>query len=221
MEKFLGVLFCGGRGVRLGAISDYVSKPLLPVYDRPCFMFGLELLKKSRLIDSIIVLSNKDNDKTLQKAGFPTLVQDDKIVKDMFTGWEFIKKKTGTLMHGVLMPSDNISEINADNLIKTFINKKSDIVFSIKSSIPRKKLRQMGNFKPDNRTFLYKPEKTLPYGVIAPYVVRNSFKPDTDKAAFESSSAHYLEYNGPWLDIGDKDSFAEAVAWRRKQLRQS
>ncbi len=119
MEKFLGVLFCGGRGTRLGEISRYVSKPLIPVYDRPAFMFGLELLHRSRLISDIIILTNSENDKALSKAGVPTLIQNDKLVHDMYTGWEFVKKKTRTKSHGVLVPSDNISEISADKLIRT------------------------------------------------------------------------------------------------------
>ncbi len=125
MEKFLGILFCGGRGIRLGEISRYVSKSLIPVYDKPAFMFGLELLQRSRLIGDIIILTNSENDKALAKTGLPTLIQNDRLVHDMYTGWEYVKKKTGTKSHGVLVPSDNISSISADKLIRIFLKTRS------------------------------------------------------------------------------------------------
>ena len=219
MEKFLGVLFCGGKGERLGLISEYVSKSLLPVYDMPCFMFGLNLLKRSRLIDSVILLTNRENDKALRKTGLPTIVQDNDIVNDMFTGWEYIKRKTGTKLNGVLMPSDNISNVDADRLIRTFCAGNRDFVFSIKKAIPEEKLRQMGNFDPVNRRYSYKPRKPLEYGVIAPYVIRNSFSASDERKVFEGAGSEFVFYKGPWRDIGDADSFARAVAWRRNRIR--
>ncbi|MBK6877025.1 MAG: NTP transferase domain-containing protein [Ignavibacteria bacterium] len=129
MEKFLGVLFCGGKGTRLGNISEFVSKPLVPIYDKPVFMFGLELLQQSKLISNILILSNKENDSVLKKTGYTTLIQDDKKVRDMYSGWQFIKQQTNTDANGVLVPSDNISNINVDTLIEKFISRKSEFLF--------------------------------------------------------------------------------------------
>lgn len=219
MEKFLGVLFCGGRGTRLGEISRYVSKPLIPVYDRPAFMFGLELLHRSRLISDIIILTNSENDKALSKAGVPTLIQNDKHVHDMYTGWEFVKKKTRTKSHGVLVPSDNISEISADKLIRTFLRKRSDFLFSVSRNINRKKLKQMGTFDPVRKRFSYKPALPYSHGVIAPFIISNGLKFRDDKELFESGSSHFVEYEGIWNDIGDPESLYEAILWRRKSLK--
>ena len=92
MEKFLGVLFCGGRGERLGEITNFISKSFIPVYDKPVFRFGLELLENSKKIEEIIILTNEDNDTKLRQLGHRTIVQSDSRVNDMFSGWDFVKK---------------------------------------------------------------------------------------------------------------------------------
>lgn len=218
MEKFLGVLFCGGRGTRLGKISEYITKPLVPVYDKPAFMFGLEQLQQSQLISKILILTNKDNNHTLKKAGYRTLIQDDKKVKDMYSGWKFVKQETNTSAHGVLVPSDNISNIAIDPLIEEFIKLKADFVFSISKKISSQKLLQMGNYDPGMNKFIYKPAVPLSHGVLAPFIVGNSLKITSDKRLIESPTSHHVIYNGMWRDIGDIESLADAIAWRRKQL---
>ena len=140
MEKFLGVLFCGGRGERLGEITNFISKSFIPVYDKPVFRFGLELLENSKKIEEIIILTNEDNDTKLRQLGHRTIVQSDSRVNDMFSGWDFVKKYLRTKSHGVLVPSDNICEVKIDNLIKTFEKKNSEFLFSIKDIGSKEKL---------------------------------------------------------------------------------
>lgn len=219
MEKFLGVLFCGGRGTRLGNISEFVSKPLVPIYDKPVFMFGLEQLQQSKLISNILILTNKENDSILRKTGYSTLIQDDKRVRDMYSGWQFIKQQTNTAANGVLVPSDNISDIKVDTLIREFKIRKSDFLFSVSRKISRDKLMQMGNYDPESNSFVYKPKAPLQYGVLAPFIVRNSLKFVSEKKLFENSNSHHVIYNGVWKDIGDIESLADAVAWRRRKMR--
>ncbi|MEI6243317.1 MAG: hypothetical protein WCP39_07965, partial [Chlamydiota bacterium] len=55
--------------------------------------YGLELLEKCNQIDEIIILTNTENDEKLKKTGFKTIMQDDKIVFDILTGFQFIKSK--------------------------------------------------------------------------------------------------------------------------------
>lgn len=219
MEKFLGVLFCGGKGSRLGAIGEYVSKPLLPVYDKPAFKFGLEILKASDKVDSIIILTNKDNNSLFRSKGFDTVVQDDSVVKDMYSGWQFVKKKLRTRSHGVLVPSDNISRINIDSLISKFLRGNHDFVFSLKPGIGPAKLRQMGSFDLRSGRFGYKLQKPYRYGVIAPFVIRNSVSVYDDTALFTGSDSGHLIYNGSWDDIGDAESYIKAILRRRRNAR--
>lgn len=219
MEKFLGVLFCGGRGKRLGSLSDYVSKPLIPVYDKPSFMFGLELLERSSLLSEIVILTNSDNDKYLRKTGHRTLIQDDNKVKDMISGWKFIKDKTGTEANGVLYPSDNIADVDTDKLIKKFNSLNAEFLFCLYNKVSEEKLMQMGNFDPVKNKFSYKPAQPFQYGVIAPYIIRNDALITTEKKLFEGKNSHYVVHKGMWRDIGDIDSLAEAIIWRRSKLK--
>jgi NDP-sugar pyrophosphorylase family protein len=217
MEEFLGVLFCGGRGKRISSLTDYISKSFIPVYDIPVFKFGLSLLEESLLIKEIIILTNPDNDRKLSGLGHRTIIQDDEKVTDMFTGWEFVKKVTGSNKNGVLVPSDNISDINADHLINEFIRNSNDLLFSVKEITDIKKLSEMGTYSRELNKFAYKdPKPESNYGVIAPYIVRNSFECNAIEKIFETKNKRVMEHTGYWFDLGDYDSITEANNWYRK-----
>ncbi|HAY33387.1 MAG TPA: sugar phosphate nucleotidyltransferase [Ignavibacteria bacterium] len=221
MEEFLGILFCGGKGTRLGEISKYISKSLLPVYDRPVFKFGLEQLTKSSLINDIIILTNEMNDEVLSREGFRTIIQNDREVNDMFSGWEFLKRKTGTKAHGVLVPSDNICDSGIDDMIRVFENKKSDFLFSLYKVENKQKLSEMGSFDLEKNIFKYKdkdPHSEL--GVIAPYIIRNNFQFKHGSNIFETENKMILMHKGSWSDIGDIDSLLDAGILRKKNKQQ-
>ncbi|MEP7145389.1 MAG: sugar phosphate nucleotidyltransferase [bacterium] len=217
MEEFLGVLFCGGRGVRLGEITRYISKPCIPVYDTPVFRFGLKLLEDSKLISEIIILTNKENDKSLKESGYRTIIQDDSKVNDMFSGWTFIKEVTRTGKHGVLVPGDNICDVKIDNLIGEFLGSNSHFVFSLHKIKDNQKLSQMGRFDIRKNKFYYKNHgSTSEYGVIAPYIINNNLEIAQQEDLFESSNASKIFHDGYWFDIGDYESLFAAISWRRK-----
>ena len=220
MEKFLGVLFCGGRGERLGESTNFISKSFIPVYDKPVFRFGLELLENSKKIEEIIILTNEDNDTKLRQLGHRTIVQSDSRVNDMFSGWDFVKKYLRTKSHGVLVPSDNICEVKIDNLIKTFEKKNSEFLFSIKDIGSKEKLSQMGCFDIETGKFHYKnPDPPSKYGVIAPYIIENSPVNISGRNMFESADKEVVFHKGYWFDIGDNDSLIEASIWRQKIIK--
>lgn len=218
MEKLLGVLFCGGRGTRLGEITKYISKSFIPVYDKPVFKFGLELLEKSKSIDEIIILTNKENDEILKTSGYKTIIQDDLEVNDMISGWNYIKKVTGTKKNGVLIPSDNIIEIKIDDIIKKFIQKDCEFFFLLHKINNKKKLSQMGSYNLKKKIFTYKnPRPSGVYGVIAPYIIKNDLTNRTIGNIFEIEKKAASVYRGKWFDIGDYDSITESANWRRKK----
>lgn len=218
MEKFLGVLFCGGRGKRLGEITKYVSKPLIPIYDKPVFKFGLELLKNSESIDEIIILTNKDNDISFQNEGVRTLIQDDNSVNDIFSGWEFVKKITHTKKNAVLFPGDNICETDIDKLAEHFVSVKPDFLFSLIRITDSKKLSEMGSFNISSNVFSYK-NPVSEFGVIAPYIIKNDPLMRASSELFQSDKSAYLMYEGIWFDIGDNESILNASLWRQKTLK--
>jgi NDP-sugar pyrophosphorylase family protein len=213
-EKFIGVLFCGGRGVRLGEITRYISKSFVPVYDRPVFKYGLELLENSRYIDEIIILTNDDNDRKLKLTGHKTIIQDDDVVFDMFSGWRYIKQLTGTQKHGVLVPSDNITDIDVDKMVERFNQKPAQLLFSLYKVPEREKLAQMGCYSVEKKTFYYKhPDPPTEYGVIAPYLVNRNLEVKAGDNVLNHPDSVYYEHAGYWFDIGDQASIIEASSF--------
>lgn len=222
MEKFLGILFCGGRGTRLGEITKYISKSFVPVYDRPVFKYGLKLLENSKYIDKIIILTNHDNNEKLKQTGYETIVQDDTLVFDMFSGWEFIKKITETKKNGILMPSDNISNVNLDKLIDKFSETQTDLVFSLCKIKNFNKLKEMGTYDLLTSQFKYKdPSPESSYGVIAPYVIKNSVDTSAGDNIFNMAVTDYNHHKGYWFDIGDHNSLFETNNFLRKNTNDS
>lgn len=217
MEEFLGILFCGGKGERLGELTRYISKSFIPVFDKPVFKFGLEQLEKSELVNEIIILTNRYNDKLLSGEGYKTIVQDDNIVNDMFSGWNYVKEITGTKKHGVLIPSDNIRETEIDFLIGKFIESGSEFLFSLKNINDANKLSQMGTFDTAYNKYSYK-KAVSSMGVIAPYIISNKTDLKRRFNIFESDNSEYLIYEGIWFDLGDFESIVNACKWRQKTI---
>ncbi|MEO0105977.1 MAG: sugar phosphate nucleotidyltransferase [candidate division WOR-3 bacterium] len=219
MEKFLGILCAGGKGKRLGMITNYISKPFVPVYDRPAFLYPLKQMECSKYIDEIIILTREENNEKFASLGYETIIQDDRVVRDMFSGLSFIKKKKKTNRHFVLMPCDNISRINIDAVINLFLSKPEiDIAFCIKVIRDRKKLRDMGVYDPRRKMVYYKPKlPPSPYGVLAPYVVRNTLKipPVSDAQVLNRSNFIVYDYRGFWFDIGDVESLFNCTKFLR------
>ena len=176
MAKFLGILFAGGRGTRLGVITEYISKAFVPIYDRPVFMYPLAQLEASRYVDEIIILTNDENDGKLRHLGHQTIIQDDRCVHNMFSGLRFIKEVVNTRKHFALMPCDNISDIKLDETIEMFMESDVDICFNIAYVEDKQKLSEMGVLDTRANRMCYKPKDFISnWGVVTPYVVRNSF----------------------------------------------
>lgn len=215
MNDFLGILFCGGRGRRLGEITKYISKAFVPVFDRPVFRYPLAQLEASQRVAEILVLSNDENDQKLRQTGHRTLVQDDRRVRDMFTGLAFIREVTGDERPAVLMPCDNISEICVDDVISVFLDEAADIAINVRKIDDRDKLREMGVFDPKTGQMEYRPKNPkTDWGVLAPYVVATGL--DLSAEMPEVLRLHrsvWREYDGVWFDVGDVGQLAAANAW--------
>jgi NDP-sugar pyrophosphorylase family protein len=214
-KKFLGILFAGGKGERLGLITRYISKAFVPVYDRPVFMYPLAQLEASRYIGEIVILTNTENDAKLKQTGYRTLIQDDDRVHDMFSGLRQIREDLKINQDCVLMPCDNISDVSVDAVIETFTAAQCQVCFSLIRVPDRRKLSQMGVYDPANGQVVYKPANPpSEWGVIAPYVVSGDFTwgpADTDAEVFNQARLSTQQHTGYWFDIGDSISYAECL----------
>lgn len=223
MGSFLGILFCGGRGERLGKITEYISKAFVPVYDRPVFMYPLAQLEASKQIGETVILTNQENDTKLRRTGYRTIVQDDLLVQDMFSGLAYIRKVTGDERPAVLMPCDNISDIVVDDIIEVFLNDMPDIAINIRKIESKEKLCEMGVFDPGTGTMEYRPRNPkTEWGLIAPYVVRPGVEliGSTERIVNRHHVA-WREYKGMWFDIGDVASLVKASETLSRQAAAS
>lgn len=224
MEEFLGILFCGGKGTRLGLITHYISKAFVPVYDRPVFMYPLGQLQASKYISEIIILTNKENDAKLRELGYQTIIQDDNVVHDMFSGLYFIKKLIDTEKHFVMMPCDNVSDVVVDQTIEIFLKSQSqaELCFNVIHIKDKRKLREMGVYNSDANRIRYKPkDPASQWGIIAPYVARNCFKiPDksTDEMVFNQANCTNTVHQGYWFDVGDIEDLTKSSAYIANQM---
>ena len=216
----LGILFAGGRGTRLGTITKYISKPFVPVYDRPVFLCPLAQLEASKRIAEIVILTNDENDATMRKTGYRTIVQDDHRVHDMWSGLRQVRETAGN-RDAVLIPCDNVSDIAVDDVIETFASGDYDVAFNTMPVADSRKLAQMGVYDPAAGGVVYKaavPPSNL--GVIAPYVIRGGFDPGPvpEVDAFNCGRLIHRSYDGVWFDIGDPDALLACSTYLQRSV---
>jgi dTDP-glucose pyrophosphorylase len=221
VEEFLGILFAGGRGTRLGEITRFISKAFVPVYDRPVFQYPLALLEACRSIREIVVLTNGENDAQFTAHGHRTIVQDDSRVHDMLSGLQFVREALGRDRHAILMPCDNVSNVDVNQLVATFLEERCDVCYSIRRVDDPSKLRQMGVYDPASGSLVYRPENPgSPWGMIAPYVVHRDFQwsdAKNDAEVFNQGTSRRVQYDGMWFDIGDPDSLIRCSSFIASQ----
>ena len=129
-----------------------------------------------------------------------------------------LKKKLGLKKNGVLVPSDNVSDIKVDELIKKFISEYVELVFSITKIDDVPKLSQMGVYDLDMKKFSYKPKKPASkYGVIAPYIISNKLNCVDGENVLNHKNSSFLKCSSFWFDIGDIESLLNASIYISKR----
>ena len=108
-----GIILAGGSGTRLNPLTNYISKQLLPVYDKPMIYYPLSVMMLADIKDILIIVS-EDNLLLFQKClgdgarfginlQFATQKHPNGIPEAFIIGREFIN-------------SDNVCLILGDNI---------------------------------------------------------------------------------------------------------
>jgi len=58
-QKIKGVILAGGMGTRLHPLTKITNKHLLPVYDKPMILYGIETFKRSGITEIMIVVGRE------------------------------------------------------------------------------------------------------------------------------------------------------------------
>ena len=129
-----GIILAGGQGTRLHPITNFVSKKLLPVFDKPMINYSLSILMLSNIRDVLIISTPRDINNFKDylgdgkqyglKLSYAVQKKPNGIAEAFIIGESFIKKSSVALILG-----DNIffgSELSKI-LKKTAASKKNTI----------------------------------------------------------------------------------------------
>lgn len=69
MDKFCGILLCGGKGIRLLPLTKYYNKHELPVKDKHMCEYPLQTLVNMGIKDIIVIIDRDDGSRIMQILG--------------------------------------------------------------------------------------------------------------------------------------------------------
>ena len=131
--KTRGIILLGGKGNRLKPLTKYISKHLLPVYNKPMVYYSLSSLVYSN-ISEILIISNKNDLNIYQKLLKPIAKK-----YNIKFSFEFQKKIGGGIAESLLIGAKFINDCEKEPL-----SAKSNNNFSASSIIKSDDLSSSG-----------------------------------------------------------------------------
>lgn len=128
------VILCGGRGTRLGAITNKIPKPMVEVCGKPFLEHLIIQLKKNGIKEILLLVGYKSE--LIKKyfsngKKFNTKINYSYLPSKTDTGSRIYSIKKKLKKNFILLYSDNYSSLNIHKLYTKFILTKKKILFSL------------------------------------------------------------------------------------------
>lgn len=235
MNNFVGILLAGGSGSRLSPMTNYLSKHLLPVYDKPMIYYSLSTLMLAGA-QKIALISDKKNIKNYQNligdgsqygidVKYYIQEKPNGIAEAFYICKDFIKKKS-VYLH----LADNIFfGNNLQDILDTSKMKTGCTIFTFRSKNSKDYGVLTLNNKKKPKKIIEKPKKYISdqivtglyfyKGDIFPYLEKiNKSKrgeleiTDLNNQYLQRNKLNYIELGRgfSWIDAGTHDKLLEA-----------
>ncbi len=229
-----GVILAGGLGTRLYPLTKITNKHLLPVYDKPMILYGIETLRRSGICDIMIVCGREHAGHFMNflgsgkeygvKLAFAIQDKNNAGISDALLAAEDFAEGGGV----AVILGDNIFENDFAAAVKKFkqgamiflkevpdperfgvpvFDKSGKIILSVeeKPETPRSNFAQTGFYLFDGNVFeIIKKQKPSKRGEIE--------ITDTVNRYLKKSLLAFAFIKGWWLDAGTFDSLLKAAA---------
>ena len=236
-----GIILAGGEGKRLEPLTKIVSKPLLPIYNKPLILYPLVTLKESGIYNICIIVSPKN------KTSIKKFLGDGKIFGVRLS---YIVQHTpkgmsdGILRAKKFIGRDNVAVVCADNIFENTF--KNEVVnFRSGGLIFVKKIKDPSHFgvvSYDKKglpiNLIEKPKKFVSHDAITGFYLYDNrvinaiktLKPSA-RGELEITDLHlwYLargelkiqKVKGRWIDTGSFDALLEANLYSAEKARKN
>lgn len=145
MQSRKGIILAGGSGSRLNPISSYITKHLLPIYDKPMIFYPLSVLMLAGIREILVISTSasvvllkkllKDGSHLGLKIEYAIQDKPEGIAQAFIIGEKFLEKKNVTLILG-----DNIffGSDFTKSLIKAYKQKSGATLFAYSVQDPKR-----------------------------------------------------------------------------------
>ncbi|MEA2113505.1 MAG: sugar phosphate nucleotidyltransferase [Patescibacteria group bacterium] len=234
-----GIILAGGRGTRLRPCTKVISKPLLPIYNRPLIYYPLNTLIKAGIKEILIIIAPEKAGDYLNLLGSgkefgvkftyeiqdkPRGIADAFIIGENFIGQENV----------VMVLSDNIFEDDFKEDIESFKSGAKAFVKKVSNSSRFGVIEFDKNMKA--RKIVEKPKKWLSdYAITGLYIfdhrvieAAKKLKPSkrgeleiTDLLSWylKKGELEVAMVNNGWIDAGTFDSLLKAQNFAKEKMQ--
>lgn len=234
-----GIILAAGEGTRLAPFNKIVSKPLLPVYDKPMIYYPLQTLLKAGVNDILIIVGPKNS------GAFLNLLGSGKSFNAKFT-YEIQDKPEGIAQAFTIgadfIGDNNVALILGDNIFEddfsSYVNEFKTGARAFAKEVPDPERFGVVECDASGRAvrIVEKPKQFISSAALTGFYlfdprvveVARNLKPssrgelevtDTLKWFLEKGELDISPVVGQWIDAGTFDALLDAANWERNKAK--